>query len=185
VLHLHASCGEQGRGGLGGSGEELSHRLFLHVPGRSCGVAGERPGDRDQGHPRHAIRRLRSQPLPLVQGPSSPRASAQLRPCPPSHQHHRCRCSRAQLLGHRRPRVLPTEGDFGSSTPRSSISSLYTSLPCLPQCGAVYVHAPILTSEDCEGAGEQFRVSTLTHPLPLKDGQVLSPAHHTACALCV
>ena len=37
------------------------------------------------------------------------------------------------------------------------------------QCGAVYVHAPILTSEDCEGAGEQFRVSTLTHPLPLKD----------------
>jgi aspartyl/asparaginyl-tRNA synthetase len=34
------------------------------------------------------------------------------------------------------------------------------------------VHAPILTSEDCEGAGEQFRVSTLTHPLPLKDGQV-------------
>ena len=24
------------------------------------------------------------------------------------------------------------------------------------------MHAPILTSEDCEGAGEQFRVSTLT-----------------------
>jgi asparaginyl-tRNA synthetase len=51
-------------------------------------------------------------------------------------------------------------------------------LPCdfVRQCGAVYVHAPILTSEDCEGAGEQFRVSTLTHPLPLKDGQARCPS---------
>lgn len=53
----------------------------------------------------------------------------------------------------------------------------------------MYVHAPILTSEDCEGAGEQFRVSTLTHPLPLKDGQVPcalpSPARDTHHAVCI
>lgn len=32
--------------------------------------------------------------------------------------------------------------------------------------GAFYVHSPILTAADCEGAGEQFNVSTLPHPAP-------------------
>ena len=39
--------------------------------------------------------------------------------------------------------------------------------------GFLYVHTPIITANDCEGAGELFRVSTLdlAHP-PLKEGEV-------------
>jgi asparaginyl-tRNA synthetase len=39
--------------------------------------------------------------------------------------------------------------------------------------GFLYVHTPIITANDCEGAGELFRVSTLdlTHP-PLVEGEV-------------
>ncbi len=40
--------------------------------------------------------------------------------------------------------------------------------------GFVYVHTPIITGSDCEGAGEMFRVSTLDHKQPPKteDGKV-------------
>jgi len=39
--------------------------------------------------------------------------------------------------------------------------------------GFLYVHTPIITTNDCEGAGEMFRVTTLdaTHP-PMTDNQV-------------
>ena len=39
--------------------------------------------------------------------------------------------------------------------------------------GFVYVHTPIITGSDCEGAGELFRVSTIniTNP-PLKNGEI-------------
>jgi asparaginyl-tRNA synthetase len=39
--------------------------------------------------------------------------------------------------------------------------------------GFLYVHTPIITANDCEGAGELFRVTTLdlTHP-PLSEGEV-------------
>lgn len=38
--------------------------------------------------------------------------------------------------------------------------------------GFHYIHTPIITSSDCEGAGEIFRVTTLdpTHPSPTEDG---------------
>jgi len=40
--------------------------------------------------------------------------------------------------------------------------------------GFVYVHAPIITASDCEGAGELFRVTTLDSKTPLlrEDGAV-------------
>ncbi len=39
--------------------------------------------------------------------------------------------------------------------------------------GFVYVHTPIITGSDCEGAGEMFRVTTLDlNDLPVKDGKV-------------
>jgi asparaginyl-tRNA synthetase len=39
--------------------------------------------------------------------------------------------------------------------------------------GFIYLHTPILTGSDCEGAGEMFKVTTLDlSQLPLKDGQV-------------
>jgi len=39
--------------------------------------------------------------------------------------------------------------------------------------GFLYVHTPIITANDCEGAGEMFRVTTLDpHRPPLKEGQI-------------
>src|SRR5207302_9134133 len=39
--------------------------------------------------------------------------------------------------------------------------------------GFLYVHAPIITASDCEGAGEMFKVTTLdVQKPPLKDGKV-------------
>ncbi len=36
--------------------------------------------------------------------------------------------------------------------------------------GFVYIHTPIITASDCEGAGQMFRVTTLNHDEPPKDG---------------
>jgi asparaginyl-tRNA synthetase len=41
------------------------------------------------------------------------------------------------------------------------------------QRGFLYVHTPIITASDCEGAGELFRVTTLNlEDLPRKDGRI-------------
>ena len=39
------------------------------------------------------------------------------------------------------------------------------------QNGFYYVHTPILTGSDCEGAGEMFRVTTLPLNTPAKPGE--------------
>lgn len=38
--------------------------------------------------------------------------------------------------------------------------------------GFVYVHTPIITASDCEGAGEMFKVTTLDEPPKSKDGKM-------------
>ena len=40
----------------------------------------------------------------------------------------------------------------------------------------VYVHTPIITGSDCEGAGEMFRVTTVDPFKPQKDGKAPDPA---------
>jgi asparaginyl-tRNA synthetase len=41
------------------------------------------------------------------------------------------------------------------------------------EAGFVYIHTPIITASDCEGAGEMFRVTTLDlDQVPKKDGQI-------------
>ena len=37
--------------------------------------------------------------------------------------------------------------------------------------GFRYIHTPIITGSDCEGAGEMFRVTTLNAPIPMTDDQ--------------
>ena len=37
--------------------------------------------------------------------------------------------------------------------------------------GFRYIHTPVITGSDCEGAGELFRVTALDHPFPLTDDQ--------------
>ena len=39
--------------------------------------------------------------------------------------------------------------------------------------GFIYIHSPIITGSDCEGAGEMFKVTTLDlDDVPKKDGHV-------------
>ncbi len=42
----------------------------------------------------------------------------------------------------------------------------------LPERGFVYVHTPIITASDCEGAGEMFRVTTLDPENPPMDSRM-------------
>ena len=39
--------------------------------------------------------------------------------------------------------------------------------------GFFYVHTPIITGSDCEGAGEMFRVTTLSPPFPVTDDEAI------------
>ena len=50
--------------------------------------------------------------------------------------------------------------------------------------GFVYVHTPIITASDCEGAGEMFRVTTLDmeNPPRTEDGKVDYSQDHSRCS---
>ncbi len=61
-----------------------------------------------------------------------------------------------RTIQHLRPRT----NLFSATFRVRSCSSLRHPL-ILPEPGFVYVHTPIITGSDCEGAGEMFQVTTL------------------------
>ncbi len=71
-------------------------------------------------------------------------------------------------IAHLRPRT----NSFGAvARVRSAMSFAIHSF--FQERGFVYVHTPIITGSDCEGAGEMFQVTTLPlENLPHRDGQV-------------
>ncbi|MFP4415702.1 MAG: asparagine--tRNA ligase [Fibrobacterota bacterium] len=72
-------------------------------------------------------------------------------------------------IAHLRPR---TNALGAVSRIRSSLSFAVHSF--FQQHGFHYIHTPIITASDCEGAGEMFRVTTLDHDQPprTKEGKV-------------
>ena len=73
-----------------------------------------------------------------------------------------------RTIAHLRPRT----NTFGAvARIRNSIS--YAIHTFFQERGFIYIHTPIITGNDCEGAGEMFQVTTLDlEAIPKKDGQV-------------
>jgi asparaginyl-tRNA synthetase len=71
-------------------------------------------------------------------------------------------------IAHLRPRT----NTFGAVTRvRNSLS--YAIHTFFQERGFLYIHTPIITSSDCEGAGEMFQVTTLPlDKVPMKDGRI-------------
>ena len=74
-----------------------------------------------------------------------------------------------RTIQHLRPRT-----NLFSATFRVRSVAAYAIHEFFQQRGFVYVHTPIITASDCEGAGEMFRVTTLDpeNPPRTSDGQV-------------
>ena len=68
--------------------------------------------------------------------------------------------------------LRPRTNSFGAVTRvRNRLS--YSTHQFFQEEGFVYIHTPIITASDCEGAGQMFRVTTLPlDKLPFKDGKV-------------
>src|SRR5262245_5290463 len=73
-----------------------------------------------------------------------------------------------RTVGHLRPRT----NTFGAMTRlRNCVSNSIHQF--FQEQGFLYIHAPIMTASDCEGAGELFRVSTIDPAKPpLREGKV-------------
>ncbi len=68
--------------------------------------------------------------------------------------------------------LRPRTNSFGAVTRvRNRLS--YSTHQFFQEEGFFYIHTPIITASDCEGAGQMFRVTTLPlDNLPMKDGKV-------------
>lgn len=68
--------------------------------------------------------------------------------------------------------LRPRTNSFGAVTRvRNRLS--YSTHQFFQEEGFVYIHTPIITASDCEGAGQMFRVTTLPlEKLPMRDGKV-------------
>lgn len=73
-----------------------------------------------------------------------------------------------RTIAHLRPRT----NTFGAmARVRNAMSTAIHSF--FQEQGFIYIHTPIITGSDCEGAGEMFRVTTLDLlQIPQKDGQI-------------
>ncbi len=73
-----------------------------------------------------------------------------------------------RTIAHLRPRT----NTFGAvARTRSAVSHAIHSF--FQERGFIYLHTPIITGSDCEGAGEMFRVTSLNlNNIPTKDGNV-------------
>ena len=118
--------------------DQAAHgRLQRHGRGRGQGVAGQGPGDRSPGR-----RESRSTAGPIP------------RPI-------RCRRKRhsfefLRTIAHLRPRT----NTFGAiARVRNCVCRSIHDF--FQEEGFLYVHTPIITASDCEGAGEMFQVTTL------------------------
>ena len=90
--------------------------------------------------------------------------------CPPEYplQKKRHTLEYLRTIGHLRPRANTYYAAFKV---RSTLS--YAIHDFFHKEGFVYVHTPIITGNDCEGAGEMFQVTTLPlESVPMKDGAV-------------
>ena len=74
-----------------------------------------------------------------------------------------------RTIQHLRPRT-----NLFSATFRVRSAAAYAIHQFFQERGFVYVHTPIITASDCEGAGEMFQVTTLdmNNPPRLEDGSV-------------
>ncbi len=68
--------------------------------------------------------------------------------------------------------LRPRTNSFGAVTRvRNRLS--YSTHQFFQEEGFVYIHTPIITASDCEGAGQMFRVTTLPlEKLPMRDGKI-------------
>jgi asparaginyl-tRNA synthetase len=99
-----------------------------------------------------------------------PKALTVLGDCPADYPLQKKRHSFEYLreIAHLRPRT----NTFGAIN-RFSSKIAYAIHKFYQERGFYYIHTPIVTSADCEGAGEQFRITTLDlKKLPFVDGQI-------------
>ena len=73
-------------------------------------------------------------------------------------------------------RTIPTiraRGNLFNAVFRIRSTAAYAIHKFFQERNFVYIHTPIITANDCEGAGEMFQVTTLDlDKLPMKDGKV-------------
>ncbi len=75
-----------------------------------------------------------------------------------------------RTIGHLRPRVT---GLAAITRIRSALA--FATHTYFQEQGFIYVHTPIITASDCEGAGEMFGVTTLLKEKKADDGQLSLP----------
>lgn len=88
--------------------------------------------------------------------------------CPPEYplQKKRHTVEFLRTMPHLRPRTNTFSAAF-----RVRSVAAYGIHKFLQENGFVYVHTPLITGSDCEGAGEMFRVTTLDAAQPPRNGR--------------
>ena len=137
VFRFAAGRRRRGAAELRNRDHEADDRLRRANRGHRRRIAGQDQEREIQATPRHA-HRLGRRPGDV-----------------PARRRRGTRSSFCARIAHLRPRT----NTFGAiARVRNSVSSRST---VLPGAAVLYIHTPIITASDCEGAGELFRVTTL------------------------